>query len=40
MQRLKDFYHTKAYRKETNFQLNHFTLRVKDPELKRAIVEH
>ena len=39
MQVLRDFYHRQAYRQETNYQLNYFTLAVKDPELQRAIVE-
>ena len=39
MQALRHLYHRQAYRQETNYQLNYFTLAVKDPELQRAINE-
>lgn len=38
--RIKSFYHKHSFRKETYYQLNHFTLEVKNPELKREIAVH
>ena len=38
--RLMRFYRRNAYRKETYYLLNHFTLQVSNPEIKREIQIH